>query len=84
MTHTLRLEATIPDDRRVAFTLPDEVPVGEAEVILVVVSKAERRRSTGKDLLESEAFGMWRDRTDLGDSAEAARELRERAWKRAE
>ena len=84
MTHTVRLDANIPDDRRVAFTLPSDVPAGEAELVLVVVPKTERRRSTGRDLLDSEVFGMWRDRTDIEDGSEAARRLREQAWKRAE
>ena len=84
MTHTLRLDATVPDDRRVTFTLPDDVPTGDAEMVLVVVPKVERKRSSGQDILDSELFGMWQNRTDIGDSVEYAREQRERAWKRAE
>ena len=41
---------------------------------------------TGKELLEAlianGLVGMWKDRTDIGDSAEFARKLRERAEKR--
>jgi PHD/YefM family antitoxin component YafN of YafNO toxin-antitoxin module len=33
-------------------------------------------------LARAAAFGMWRDRDDLGDSAEAARKLRERSERR--
>lgn len=84
MTHTVRLDANVPADRRVAFTLPDDVPMDEAEFVLVVVPRAERRRSTGRDLLDSEVFGAWKDRDDLGDSVEYAREQRAQAWKRAE
>lgn len=84
MTHTVRLDVNVPDDRRVALTLPSEIPTGEAEFVLVVVPKEDRRRSTGRDLLNSEVFGMWHDRTDIEDSTEYAREQREKAWKRAE
>ena len=33
-------------------------------------------------LARLDAFGIWRDRDDLGDSAEAARRLRERSERR--
>ena len=39
--------------------------------------------ATGRELVEalrkSGLIGMWKDRTDIGDSAEYARELRKRA-----
>ena len=34
---------------------------------------------TARDLLQSPLVGMWADRTDLGDSREFARRLREQA-----
>jgi hypothetical protein len=37
---------------------------------------------TARALLESGLVGMWKDRTDIGDSAGFARQLRERAQKR--
>jgi hypothetical protein len=37
---------------------------------------------TGKRLLESGLVGMWEDRTDIGDSTEFARMLREKAQRR--
>lgn len=36
-----------------------------------------------KVLKEEGIIGMWKDRDDIGDSAEFARELRERATKRS-
>jgi hypothetical protein len=65
----------------VQITLPLNVPTGEVELVVVVVPKADRKHS-GKELLESEIFGMWADRLDIKDSAEHAKELREKAWKR--
>ncbi len=38
--------------------------------------------STLGALLESEFFGMWRERADLPASPELARQLRTRAWER--
>jgi hypothetical protein len=35
------------------------------------------------ELLESEFFGMWKDREDITDSAAYARHLRETAWRRS-
>ena len=34
---------------------------------------------TGKELAESGLFGIWKDRTDIGDSLEFARKLRKQA-----
>jgi hypothetical protein len=34
---------------------------------------------TGKDLAGSDLIGIWADRTDIGDSREYARQLREKA-----
>ena len=38
-----------------------------------------RRVLTGKDLADSDLIGLWADRTDIGDSREYARKLREQA-----
>lgn len=82
MVHTLRIEREIPADRRVELQFPEDVPTGDVELVVVVVPKENRRRSTAQDLLNSEIVGMWADRTDISDSVEFARELREQAWKR--
>ena len=45
------------------------VPDG-AEVIVLFEEGAEtRNRSSGTDLINSAIFGMWKDRTDIQDSA---------------
>ncbi len=36
------------------------------------------------DVLETEFFGMWRERDDLPDSSVWARSLREKAWRRGQ
>ena len=51
-------------------------------MVVIVASQAPTTGHTLGDLARSEFFGMWRDRTDIGDSAEFARRLREEAWSR--
>ena len=81
MKQVVHIEADIPEDRKLEITLPDDFPPGKAEITISVAPK--KRRSTAQDLLNSEIFGMWADRTDITDSTEFARELRRKAWTRA-
>lgn len=46
--------------------------------------QSSRRPMTARDLLQSDLVGLWADRTDIGDSAVFARQLRERAERRGE
>ena len=64
-------KALIPDE-------PVDLPTGTQ----LYVTAGDKRPMTGKDLLESGLIGMWKDRTDIGDSAEYARKLREEAQTR--
>jgi hypothetical protein len=82
MAHTMTLRTLITEERSVRVQLPPDVPVGEADMFVVVVPMHEDGRRSGRDLLESELFGMWADRTDIEDSAEYARRLRHEAWTR--
>lgn len=82
MVRTINLTTDIPLNREVRIMLPQDVPVGPAELVVVIAPLAGRVRTLG-DLARSEFFGMWRDRTDLGDSAEYASQLRSEVWRRA-
>jgi hypothetical protein len=82
MTRTINLTAEVPPDREVRLLLPKDVPTGPAEFTIVVTSHANLPLKTLEDFAKSEFFGMWRDRRDIQDSVEFARELRERAWSR--
>jgi hypothetical protein len=82
MVKTVNLNAEIPPNREIHITLPGDVPVGPAEIVLVVSSHTRAGGSPCGDLANSEFFGMWADRADIGDSAEFARDLRADAWKR--
>jgi hypothetical protein len=46
------------------------------------VASAERRPLTAADLLDSGLVGLWADRTDIGDTQEFARLLREHSQTR--
>jgi hypothetical protein len=79
---TVHLTADVPDSREISLTLPDEVPVGPVELTLLIRPQGAEIPSTFLDLSRSEFFGMWRDRDDIPDSEEYARQLRNEAWKR--
>ena len=57
---------------------PVDFPKGTPLYILV----GKKRPMTGKDILESGLIGLWKNRTDIGDSVEFARKLREEAQTR--
>jgi len=73
-------QVVIPADRQLHISVPEDVPPGPAEVVLVIAPAApEERGMTAGDLLHSPLCGIWKDRTDLGDSLEFARSLRAKA-----
>ena len=82
MVKTVNLTADVPPNREVHIILPADVPVGPAEIVIVVASRASAPAHTLGDLRRSEFFGMWRERDDIGDSVEFARRLRAEAWSR--
>jgi hypothetical protein len=83
MFRTINLKTEVPPDREVQIKLPDDIPPGPAEMVVIVVSQVPNAGRTLGDLARSEFFGMWRDRTDIGDSAEFGRSLRREAWSRS-
>jgi len=83
MIRTLSLTTDVPPDHKVQIVLPDDIPTGVAEIVVVVALRAPKTQRTLGDLERSEFFGMWRDRPDIGDSVEFARRLRAEAWSRA-
>jgi hypothetical protein len=64
-----------------------QVVSGQQQEPEVKTATADSKPKTGRDLLNAlEALGfigMWADRTDIQDSGEFARQLREQAWTRA-
>jgi hypothetical protein len=82
MVRTISLTTDIPLNRELRIMLPPDMPTGPAELVVVVAPRERPFRTLG-DLARSEFFGMWRDRADILDSAEYARQLRAEAWRRA-
>jgi hypothetical protein len=82
MVKTINLTADVPSDRKVLITLPEDVPPGLADIVVVVAPHASSAGRTLGDLARSEFFGMWRERSDIDDSGAFARELRKKAWNR--
>jgi len=83
MIRTISITADVLPNHELQITLPPDVPMGPAEIVVVIASRINSKAHTLGDLLASEFFGMWRDRNDMGDSAEFASRLRAQAWARA-
>ena len=83
MVRTINLTTEVPSDRKVLINLPDDVPAGMADIVVVVAPHASRRGPTLGELAHSEFFGMWAQRSDIGDSAEFSHTLRKEAWDRS-
>ena len=84
MIRTINLTTNVPPNHEIRLTLPADVPTGPTEILVTITSRPDNAAPTLGELLESEFFGMWRDRTDIADSAEFARQLRVEAWSRSE
>ncbi|MGE3800081.1 MAG: hypothetical protein AB7H80_03605 [Candidatus Kapaibacterium sp.] len=56
----------------------------EVEVLVLLTSHDSERRKqlTADQLLHSDIVGMWKDRTDIPDTIEYARQLRDEAERR--
>ena len=56
----------------------------QVEVLLLFTPSptSKRPRLTARQLLQSGLIGLWKDREDITDSADYARQLREQAQKR--
>jgi hypothetical protein len=76
------VKAIIPPDHRLVVEVPPELPAGPAEVVVRVAEPVARARGTGDDLLASGLFGIWKDRSDIDDSVEFARSIRQHAERR--
>lgn len=85
----VKLKTIVTAQRTVTLKVPEDVPTGPMEIIVVFAPPESSPRaaiadSTLGDLRASEFFGMWRERDDMADSSDFARALREQTWKRSE
>lgn len=60
-----------------------EADISEDDALAFPSSSPDKKILTGKALLESGLVGIWKDRTDIGDSLTYARKLRRQASKRS-
>jgi len=82
MVSEVHFRTDIPPNREILFRVPEDVPLGPADIqVLVTPQEREGTRSLG-DLAGSEFFGMWKDRHDIQDVVAYARRLRKESWKR--
>ena len=82
MVRTLNLTADVQPDQPLAIDMPSDMPAGLADVVVVIAPRSESGRRTLGELLRSGMVGIWKDRTDIQDSAVYARALRQNAWTR--
>ncbi|MBI4788521.1 MAG: hypothetical protein HY782_15930 [Chloroflexi bacterium] len=62
MVKTINLKAEVTTNREVRIVLPDDIPLGPAEIVVVVASPGSGVTRTLGEFARSEFFGMWRDR----------------------
>lgn len=83
MTDIIHVHATIEQDGEVHVS---NLPVKRGQTVeLSIRIEAEGSKTPGRtarDLLASDLVGLWEDRSDIGDSASYARQLREQAQRR--
>ena len=81
---TIACKVVIPSDRQLHLVVPEDVPPGPAEVVLVIAPDIQPEKGlTAGDLRRSPLCGIWKDRTDIGDSLAYARKLRTKAERRS-
>lgn len=64
------LTTEIPPNRRLVLELPPETPIGPVEIVIRSVSEPIVAAIAAREVLASAMFGFWRDRDDIGDSAQ--------------
>lgn len=81
---TTRIHLVVEKDGEIKVTgLPCKQGQHVELIMLMGIPSSPGKRSlTAKDLIGSEIVGLWRDRTDISDSACFARQLREDAQNR--
>lgn len=81
MIKALEFTTEITKEREIYVKLPDDVPAGPTKFLIFLMLPEQKTLNTLGDLLNSEFFGMWKDRTDVTN--DYARQLRQQAWSRS-
>ncbi len=83
MQQAIRLQQTLQKDGELHITNLPFVKGQEVELVLSFVSRPKpKKRLTARRLLNSGLIGLWKNRSDITDSAVYARQLRAQAQRR--
>jgi hypothetical protein len=82
--NAIRIHTTVEQDGEIHVANLPLKKGQHIEVILLAENTSDSPTEflTAQGLLESEIVGMWRDRSDIADSPDYARQLREQAQRR--
>jgi len=83
---TMVVRTKILPSRNVRIRVPESVPLGPANITLVITPEQKSSvepGGTAAELANSPLFGLWAGRTDIVDSVAYARELRAQAERRS-
>jgi len=80
----IRIKQTIEKSGELHLTNLSVIKGQQVELLLFVPGESSegKKRLTARQLLNSGLIGLWKDRTDITDSAKFARQLREQAQRR--
>ena len=80
----IRLHKTVEKDGEIVLTgLPCRKGQSVEMIVLIDDVKSSARPSlTARQLRQSDLVGLWKDRGDIGESSDYARQLREQAQRR--
>lgn len=80
----IRVQQTVKKSGELTITNLPVVKGQQVEVLLLFTfpERPPRPRLTARQLLNSGLIGLWKERTDITDSAGYARQLREQAQRR--
>lgn len=84
MTHTFTTTSDVGPNHQLVLHLPADVPVGPVRVTVTLESEAKATKHTLGDLLSFDFSEMWLGIPEDVESETVARDLRAKAWRRAE
>jgi len=64
VTRMISMQVDVPPDRRLFISVPQDVPVGPAQVIIIRLDQAPPA-GTAAEMVSSPLFGLWAGRDDI-------------------
>ena len=83
--NTIVVTTRVSHDGSLHVDLPpgSAAPDSDVQITVEAIPRSEKRTLLASDLLHSGLVGLWSERTDIGDSREFARRLRQGAQTRS-